>query len=302
MTGESRIRNPALLGIGFMCLGMMMFSLNDAMGKWLLGSYGVGQLLLIRSFAALAVLAPAMWREGRALFFPPKPWLQLFRVALSTLEVGFFYWAVSYLPLAETTTFWLAVPIYVALLAVPLLGEHIPAWRWGAIAIGFCGVVLAVQPGGALFGWPSLIALVGSVAFAAMMIVTRHLRGTSDTTLVAWQTIAAMIGGAIFAPFNWSPPTAFDTILLSLLGIVAMLAHVATNRALKLAPASVVVPYQYTLIFWAVIAGWFVFREVPAWTTVAGAGIIIFAGLLIFWDEARGGRDDLIEVEGEIRE
>ena len=196
MISESRAKNPALLGIGFMCLGMMMFSLNDAMGKWLLGSYGVGQLLLIRSLAALVVLGPAMWREGRALLMPQKPWLNLFRIALSTLEVSFFYWAVSYLPLAETTTFWLAVPIYVALLAVPLLGEHIPARRWVAIAIGFCGVLLAVQPGGALFGWPSLIALVGSMAFAAMMIVTRKLRGTPDITLVAWQTFAALVGGA----------------------------------------------------------------------------------------------------------
>ena len=302
MSTESRVANPALMGIGFMCLGMMMFSLNDAMGKWLLGSYGVGQLLLIRSLAALVVLGPAMWREGRALLMPQKPWLNLFRIALSTLEVSFFYWAVSYLPLAETTTFWLAVPIYVALLAVPLLGEHIPARRWVAIAIGFCGVLLAVQPGGALFGWPSLIALVGSMAFAAMMIVTRKLRGTPDITLVAWQTFAALVGGAIFAPFNWVPPTLLDTAMFSLLGIVAMLAHVATNRALKLAPASVVVPYQYTLIFWAVIAGWFVFREIPAWTTLAGAGIIIVAGLLIFWDEARGGREDLIETEGEVRE
>lgn len=283
-------RRPVLAGIAYMCLGIAMFSLNDVMGKWLLGTYGVGQLLLIRSAAALAVLSPAMVREGAAaLLQPPQPALQVLRVALSTLEVAFFYWAVSSMPLAETVTFYLAGPIYVALLARPLLGETLPLRRWAAISVGFAGVVLALNPGGAVFGWPALIAFAGSFAFALSMIVTRLVRGTSDTVLVAWQTVAALLVGAVMAPFGWTMPTPRDLALLGLLGIVAMLAHVATNRSLKLAPANVVVPYQYTLIVWAVLFGWLVFGDVPAWTTLAGAAIIIGAGVWIFLDERRAG-------------
>ena len=126
---------------------------------------------------------------------------------------------------------------------------------------------------------------------------TRQLRGTPDTVLVAWQTAAALGLGAVLAPFSWSPPSLRDYALLGLLGIVAMLAHVATNRSLKLAPASTVVPYQYTLIVWAVVLGWIFFNDVPAWTTVIGAGVIIAAGIWIFLDEKREGQEELIAAE-----
>ncbi len=98
---------PVLAGILFMLAGMFMFSVNDVLGKWLVATYTVGQVLLIRSVFALAALAPAAAREGReALANPPSPGLQALRVALSTAEVALFYWAVTYLPLADTVTFY----------------------------------------------------------------------------------------------------------------------------------------------------------------------------------------------------
>src|ERR1700752_505718 len=96
-------------GIALMLLGCFVFSLNDALGKWLVATYSVGQLLLIRSAAALCVLAPLAHRAGFAAFSAmPRPRLQLLRVVLSSLEVGFFFWAVTSLPLADVTTFYLA--------------------------------------------------------------------------------------------------------------------------------------------------------------------------------------------------
>jgi drug/metabolite transporter (DMT)-like permease len=234
----------------------------------------------------MAVLAPAVAREGVSqVMNPPSPGLQAVRVAMSTLEVAFFYWAVTYLPLAETVTFYMAGPIYVALLARTFLGEAISTQRWIAIAIGFVGVIIALNPGGAAFGWPALIAIAGSLAFAGMMIITRKLKGTPDTTLVFWQTAAALVMGAVLAPFGWVDPSLRDYGLLGLLGVVALFAHIATNKALKLAPASTVVPYQYTLIVWAVILGYLVFGDVPPLSTLVGAVIIVAAGVWIFWDE-----------------
>jgi drug/metabolite transporter (DMT)-like permease len=277
---------PVLAGILFMLVGMFMFSVNDVVGKWLVATYTVGQVLLIRSIAAMAVLAPAVAREGVSkVMNPPSPGLQAVRVAMSTLEVAFFYWAVTYLPLAETVTFYMAGPIYVALLARTFLGEAISTQRWIAIAIGFVGVIIALNPGGAAFGWPALIAIAGSLAFAGMMIITRKLKGTPDTTLVFWQTAAALVMGAVLAPFGWVDPSLRDYGLLGLLGVVALFAHIATNKALKLAPASTVVPYQYTLIVWAVILGYLVFGDVPPLSTLVGAVIIVGAGVWIFWDE-----------------
>jgi drug/metabolite transporter (DMT)-like permease len=187
-------------------------------------------------------------------------------------------------------TFYLAGPIYVALLSRPFLGEVITPARWAAIAVGFVGVVIALNPGGAALGWPALIAVGGSLAFAGMMVVTRKLKGTPDTTLVFWQTAAALGLGAVLAPFAWVTPSLRDFGLLALLGVVAMYAHILTNRALKLAPASTVAPYQYTLIVWAIILGFIVFGDLPSLHTMVGALVIVAAGVFIFIDEQRSAR------------
>jgi drug/metabolite transporter (DMT)-like permease len=274
-------------GIGMMLLGMLLFSMNDVMGKWLVATYTVGQLLLIRSVAALGLLAPFIRREGgvAAITGIQRPWLQLVRAFFATAEVALFYWAVIYLPLADVITFYLAGPIYVTALSVILLGERVGWRRWAAVLVGFLGVVIALRPSAASFTVPALIALAGSLFFAVSMITTRMLRGTSDTMLVATQTLGALLLGAVAAPFGWVTPNLRDFLLLCLLGIVALVAHACTNRSLKLAPASVVVPYQYTLIVWAIVFGYLVFGDVPAALMLAGAVIIIAAGLFIFLRE-----------------
>lgn len=279
-------RSATLMGIGLMLGGLFMFSVNDAMGKWLVATYTVGQLLLIRSIAALVVLVPFIRREGIAAFAAaPRLGLQVARVVLATLEVAFFYWAVVYLPLADVVTFYLAGPIFVTALSAAVLKEKVGWRRWSAVLVGFVGVVIALRPSPATLTWPALIALSGSFLFALMMITTRLLRGTSDMVLVTGQTLGALAFGAALAPFGWVTPGLVDTALLSILGIVALAAHACVNRSLMLAPASVVVPYQYTLIVWAVVFGFAVFGDVPDLAIVAGAAIIIAAGLFIFLRE-----------------
>jgi drug/metabolite transporter (DMT)-like permease len=276
------VPNRNLVGIGLMLLGIFMFAVNDVMGKWLVGTYSVGQLLLIRSLAALLVLTPALAREGLAhLRATPRPGLQVLRVVFSTAEVAAFYWAVVFLPLADVMTFYLAGPIYVAALAVMFLGERLSRAEIAAIAVGFVGVVIALDPSGASFTGPALIAIAGSLCFAALMITTRHLRGTSDSVLVLGQTLGALLFGLVTAPFGWVAPSAVDYALLSLLGVVALAAHACVNRSLKLAPAAIVAPYQYTLIVWAAVFGYVVFGDVLRVHTVIGACLIIAAGFYL---------------------
>jgi drug/metabolite transporter (DMT)-like permease len=280
-------KSAVAAGIGMMLLGMLLFSMNDVMGKWLVATYTVGQLLLIRSIAALGLLMPFIKREGgmAALMSIQRPWLQLVRAFFATAEVALFYWAVVYLPLADVITFYLAGPIYVTALSVILLGERVGWRRWLAVLVGFLGVVIALRPSAASFTYPALIALLGSMFFAVSMITTRVLRGTSDTMLVTTQTLGTLLLGALAAPFGWVTPSLRDLLLLCLLGVVALVAHACTNRSLKLAPASVVVPYQYTLIVWAILFGWLVFNDVPALLMLLGAAIIVAAGLFIFLRE-----------------
>jgi drug/metabolite transporter (DMT)-like permease len=286
------VRSSAAAGIGLMVLGIFLFAINDVMGKWLVSTYSVGQLMLLRSIAALLVLSPIILRQGVTWRLPEQPGLHAVRILLSTFETAFFYWAVVYLPLADVMTFYLAGPIYVAALAVFLLGERLDRRRIAAIAVGFVGVLIVLRPSGATMTWPALIALTGSVFFALLMITTRKLRETRDITLVLGQILGALLFGLVTAPFTWVQPTAVDFGLLSLLGVVAMIAHMCVNRSLKIAPASIVAPYQYTLIVWAALFGYLVFGDVMGTWTIVGAAVICGAGLalLIFEREQNAGR------------
>jgi drug/metabolite transporter (DMT)-like permease len=285
----------AQLGVLLMLLGMALFSLNDALGKWLVASHSVGQVLLIRSLAALVVLAPFLWSFGLSrLLRIERPGLQALRVVFSTAEVFCFYLAVRDLPLADVMTFWLAAPIYVAAVSPFLLGERVGPKRWLAVGLGFFGVLLALTPSGEVSGTATLAAIVGSGCFAAMMITGRTLRGTPDTALVFWQLVGAGLAGAVASPFAWTQPTAFDWTLLSLLGVVAMLGHICVTRALKLADAALIAPLQYTLLPWAILLGWLFFADVPGTAMLAGGAIIVLAGLILLIPERRaadGQRD-----------
>jgi drug/metabolite transporter (DMT)-like permease len=278
-------RRAALAGIGLMTAGIFLFAVNDALGKWLVATFSVGQVLLIRSIAALVLLTPFIWRDRASFAVAPRRGMQAWRAVLATAEVACFYWAVSYLPLADVMAYYLAGPIFVTAIAGTFLGESIGWRRWTAVGVGFIGVIACLRPGSAALSWPALIALAGSFTFSLSMISTRTLRGTSDTVLVTSQTVAALALGAVLAPLSWTPVTLRDGVLLALLGMVAMTAHVCVNRSLKLAPASTVVPYQYTTIVWAVLFGYLVFGDVPDVWMLAGAAIIIGAGLFIFLRE-----------------
>ena len=276
------------LGVLLMLVGMFLFSLNDAMGKWLVASYGVGQVLLIRSLAALVILAPFLWMFGPArLFRLERPKLQAARVVFSTAEVFCFYAAVRELPLADVMTYWLAAPIYVAALSPFLLGERVGALRWAAIGIGFVGVLVALTPSGDVSPFATTVAIIGSMCFALMVLTGRSLRRTPDTALVFWQLVGAGLAGLVLAPFEWVSPSGIDWTLLALLGVVAMGAHLCVNRALKLADAALVAPLQYTLLPWAIILGWLFFADVPNALMLAGGAIIIGAGLMLLIRQRR---------------
>ena len=282
--------SPTGLGVAVMLFGMLLFALNDAMGKFLVSTYSLGQVIAVRSIAAVIILLPIVWKAGLPkLVNVERPGLQAARVFFSTAELFCFYFAVAALPLADVMTYWLAAPIYVAALSPFLLGEKVGWRRWTAIGIGFVGVLIALKPSSASLTSAAFFSILGSAAFAFMMLSGRQLRNTPDTVLAFWQIIGAGLAGVVailVAPSGWIPiQSGFDLSLLALLGIVAMTAHVLVNRALKLADAATVAPLQYTLLLWAVIFGWLIFGDVPQLSIVIGAGLIVLSGLYIFFRE-----------------
>jgi drug/metabolite transporter (DMT)-like permease len=295
--------NHARLGVLIALLGMFLFALNDAMGKWLVATYSVGQVLLIRSLFALVIILVLLRGAGVvSMFRIERKGVQAGRVVFSTAEVFCFYTAVTYLPLADVMTYWLAAPIYVAALSPFLLGERVGPLRWSAIAIGFVGVVVALGPTGTVAPFATGAAILGSLSFALMILTGRTLRGTPDMALVFWQNAGALAAGLVLAPLSWVTPTPMDLGLLGMLGIVAMTAHMCINRALKLADASTIAPIQYTLLLYAIILGWLFFGDVPHPMMLAGAAIIVASGLFIFVREQRRKHEPLPEASGPSRE
>jgi drug/metabolite transporter (DMT)-like permease len=292
------LRDTTTLGILAMLLAVLMFSLNDVMGKWLASTYLVGQLLLLRGIAALTVLSIFIARVGwRVILDVSRPGVMAIRMVLTAVEVAGFYYAVKSMPLADAITFWMAAPIYVAALSPLLLGEKVGWRRWTAIGVGFVGVLIALRPSSETLSLPALVAILGSLAFSLMMIAGRALRASHDLALVFWPTLASglfggllVLAGLATSSGGWVTPTPSHYVLLGLLGIVALAAHYFTNKSLILADASTVTPYQYTLLVWAMIFGWLFFDETPQATTLIGGGLIVASGLYIFFREQQLGK------------
>lgn len=278
-----------MAGILLMLAGMFLFTINDAIGKWLIADYSVGQLMAVRSFAALLILIPYLWRKGilRDVIKVKNPLLQLLRVAFVIAEVSLFYLAVRHLPLADVFMFYLASPIFVTALSVIVLRERVGALRWLAVLAGFVGVTLIFPPSGAALTLPALFALAGSLSLAAMMILARSLRDVGGFSLITYQTVGVALAGTVTLPFAWLTPGPIDMALLCLLGIVATVAHFILNKAVSVAPTSVVAPYQYTSIIWAMALGYMVWGDVPTSQALFGAALVIGAGLFILYRERK---------------
>jgi drug/metabolite transporter (DMT)-like permease len=283
-------RSTRLAGIVLMLAAVAMFSFGDALGKYIVATYSVGQLMLLRACAALVLMSPSMWRRRAEFRRIERPWLQLLRVVLSTLEIAAFFLATVYLPLADVVTYYQATPIFVTALSALVLGERVGWRRWSAILIGFGGVLIAIQPSAHSITWPAMIALAGSLAFSILLLITRSLRGTPDIVLASAQFAGGLLFGLVIAPVGWVAPTWGSLGLFFAAGVISAGALLCVNRSLKLAPASTVVPYQYTMIVWAVAFGYIVFGDVPSFSTAIGAVVIIGAGFYIFLRERQLGR------------
>ena len=146
-------------------------------------------------------------------------------------------------------------------------------------------------------GWPSLIAFAGSLLYGFFLVSTRLLRGVPDVTLMSSQIAAALVFSAFVSTSGWTPMSGKDAVMMSLLGVATVLGSLCLTRSLKLAPASIVVPFQYTFIVWVILLGYLVFADVPRMTTLIGAAIIVGAGLYIFARERQLGKRNIPVIE-----
>jgi S-adenosylmethionine uptake transporter len=277
----------AARGIAFAAATFACYSAADAAIKWLTGTYSVIQLTFVTSWIALIPIGLLVWRQGNlARIRPRNPRLIWIRALLLTVDSLCAYFAFSRLPLADTYTIIMAVPLLITALAAPLLGERAGHHRWIAALGGFLGVLLILRPGLTALDIGHLAAGGAALAFATALLITRHL-GTRESFGALLLTVFAskIVFTGIALPFLWVPMGWSDWGLMAVAGVLIGSAHISLVEAYRCAPVPVVAPFQYSQLIWAMIFGVLLFGDVPDAFVIGGAALIIACGLYVLWRE-----------------
>jgi drug/metabolite transporter (DMT)-like permease len=279
-----------LTGIGLISLTYLCFALLDGSAKWLVQSVPVLVVVWLRflthTLLASALLLPI---RGAALVRTRHLRWHLLRGLMFCAMTGINFWALQYLLLTVTASIFFLVPILIALMSAPLLGERIDARRWIAILVGFAGVLVVVRPGSAAFHPAMLLSLANAVIYAAFNLMTRKLAAYDPPETI--QFLPALVASVLLAPFAlavWEPPHgALEWTVLCLMGVFGGVGHYLLALAHRYAPASTLAPFLYQQIFYMAAFGYLVFGSVPDPAVWIGAAIVILSGLYLFGRERR---------------
>jgi drug/metabolite transporter (DMT)-like permease len=281
-----------------MILGIASFAAADVIGKWVVASASVFQVLAIRSASAtLVLLALAPRFGGREVVRTVQPGAHVLRALCSALAFLFFFASVRVLPLADAVAVEFGGPFIVMALSVPILGERVDRGRWMAVVLGFFGMLLIVKPTGGVVRLEALLIILSSVSYAFMMVLTRWMARRSGgeertfTFLVYTMAVQLVVGVFLAAPL-WKEMTSVDLALTLLMGVFALGGQLGVTAAFQRAPASVVAPFEYTALVWATLFGLVIYGDFPGPSVWTGVAIIVGAGLYtILRERATSGED-----------
>jgi drug/metabolite transporter (DMT)-like permease len=214
---------------------------------------------------------------------PVRPGIQLARGLLLASATFLYFTSLKVLPLADAAAIGFVLPLFVAVLAVPMLGERLDMSRTVAIFAGLLGALLIVRPGSSVFTWYALLPVAMAVCNALYQILTRKVAGIEHPlTSLVWGAIVGSVLLSLVAPFHWkAPETAWHWTLLGVIGLLASIGHYLLIRAYDYAGATLLAPYSYTMIVWAVLLGYLLFGNLPDGWSVAGMAVVVFSGLFL---------------------
>lgn len=282
---------PTAAGIFWMTVSIGGFMIMDGIVKYMMQTYSMPQVLFFRNAMAFLPLLPFLLRNSAyRTLRTQRPFGHLLRCLLGVSSMALIFLAFKALPLATAISFNFAAPLMMTALSVPFLKEQVGWRRWTAVAIGFVGVLVIVNPGSDGFQPAALLALGSALSYAMVMIIIRKLSTTeSSVAIVFYFTLAGTVISGAVLPFNWITPTLPDLALLCLIGLLGGLAQIAMTHALRVAPVSVLAPFEYTALLWAVALDIAVWSVWPTTQTLVGAAIISATGLYIVHRETRRG-------------
>jgi drug/metabolite transporter (DMT)-like permease len=298
----------AVRGITLVTICFLLFTIGDVATVWAVPVMGAVGAMLGRGVVGGAVVVAVSLgsgergRSGLRRLAPVRAGLVAFRSVIHALGSATWYiaWQGGY-GLADSYAVNYATPLLVLLLAVPMLGEHI-GWRRGlATLVGFAGMLVMLRPGGDLWQPLTLLLLLGVASIAVSRNLTRVLATTeTPECLAAWLLAAHLPVGVAMLGVGLPVPGVNATVVVCVLvlGVTNGLAHWLHARACALAQMGVLAPFEYTTMIWGVVLGYVVFAQVPSWSTIAGAAVVVAAGLLTVWGEQRRSRAERVAGAG----
>jgi drug/metabolite transporter (DMT)-like permease len=280
-------------GITYMLLGVTAFSATDGLSKWMVMAAPILEIVAIRNTMTLLMILPAVGHAGglKALA-TRRGGAHALRAALSIGALLTFFTALRELPLATSIAITFVSPLFMTVASVVLLGERVGWHRWGAVVVGFAGVLVIAWPrAGGMISWPAAVMLLSSLFFALSMTTVRWLARTeTDVAMLFYQNAGMMPAGVAGLPFVWRAPRAVDLAVIAGMAATLVIGQVFMIRAFRAAPVAVVAPFEYVELLWASLIGYVVWSELPASHVWIGAAIVVASGLYVMWREARASR------------
>lgn len=274
-------------GIFSMILGGAALTMSDAATKWLTASLPIGEILFVRALFVTAAIGLILWRCGRIqdlrVVNIPSMGLRSFLAVCSTFLV---VTSLSKLPLNEVIAILFVGPLFIALLAGPLLRERVGLQRWLAVLIGFGGMLIIVRPGSQAFQIAAFIPICAALVAAFRDIVTRKISANEKSSAILfYSTLALSLIGLATFPFGWKPMTLNDIGIAIMAGTFFGLGHYFIIEGYRYAEASIIAPYRYLNLIWAVILGYLLWNEIPSAWVLLGTPFVVGSGLYILYDE-----------------
>jgi drug/metabolite transporter (DMT)-like permease len=286
---EEGRNNQVVRGIMLMIGATIMFAISNALSKWVVAIYPVGEVMFARSLSSLIVCSTFMLPvTGLSVFATRRVRDHLARGTSQAISQTFTVLAFSLMPLAGAVAINFSAPLFSGLVSVLWLKERAGAARWGTLLAGFVGVLIVVRPGADSFQLGALFALANAVMYGSVTVAVRGMSKTeSANTLLMWQmvTLAVLHAGLLVFGFRW--PTPLHGMLFLSMGISNAAAQYLWTKALHAAPATAVSPFYYFLLVWSLFIGFLVWGDVPTVSLLVGSGIVVASGLFLLYNEAQ---------------
>ena len=288
---QIRTSQAPLAGIACMVGGSALVTLNDTVVKWLSADYLIGEIMSLRGVFIFLPIALITWRAGGLRVLEIRNLgAQGARAGLTMLSTVFYLTALAVLPLADIVAIAFAGPLFLTMLAMPLLGEQVGWRRWTAVIIGFLGVVIMVRPGTGSLQAIALLPVAGALMGAIRDIITRRITNQAvdaetSVAILCFTTLVVTVAGLLTLPFGWRMPSPLDFGLLALSGLLLGTGHYFLIEAFRHAEAGLIAPFKYSSIVWATVLGFLVWGDIPDRWIIIGASLVIGSGLYIFHRE-----------------